>query len=863
MSNNIIGLIELNLIDVYLGKHSGFGADDAYYKQSDYFIPSIAYQQDMIFNELLHNDNIDINNKLFINLNELRDNFKKWGKNKNNSSYSDYLKSIYEIHISNLIRFITVFHKTGKIKIAHELRNQIAQIFKIYNDNNFRKKIDKNIYLENPIWNSWEDFIYLKLIVDNEDVFKIFNENVRKEYKNVSEVEKYSYIEEGKEKLIKSFIRCCLRHRLNDLIELINEFDEYELISFLDILRKLEYIPIFLKNINLQNIIKNKISKLKIQLNEYNSFILFYKKLLSIKLKKSELLFAKKEFDRLKDTRSVDYHRLDIPINYATMSFVLDQNTFEYFLRKQEGYAFRNYFELGLYSALYKDYISLLRGNKNVEAVIRDYVSYMNYYTEGTYDSKYLNKDMSCMISYIISNAEHDLPKLKNLIRLLSNFKDNFSLYNFFLQLFLNDINLFSNLINERDLLIYETELFHWNDDYQSYVDRCFQLASFYSNLDNSKAISFIIKGINDGILRHGWRKDIIVSYYLVDALEILWRNGWETKEKLDEYSRDVFNLTLKVTEITDGKNTWEGPYNLINLIIKYDMNQAYELERKFIKYLGRRDYSISLTTSFLLEKIKRGFPFDEIVKEMEEYRKDYGFDGKPRSTYYEEKLKIFLEVATSDLYNDEIKVVAFNKAYGLVEEVIKQKIKYFLLNDNKYEILFNELCIKYNKPLIIPSTKKDNVSYSINSEEKIKNTCHEFIPKIINAKSLSDIKIIYKELSNYNFGRIITECKVWKILINKTFSICGNISLFINLLKKDSFPHYDHITSNSQYYHFGLAEALNNINTRREIIKYLSEYSGYGGFINIMKAYEVNKNKEMCNILFDRYLKFCHLLTD
>ena len=52
MDNNLIGSIELNLIDVYLGKHRGFGADDAYYKQSEYFIPAVACQNDIEFNEL-------------------------------------------------------------------------------------------------------------------------------------------------------------------------------------------------------------------------------------------------------------------------------------------------------------------------------------------------------------------------------------------------------------------------------------------------------------------------------------------------------------------------------------------------------------------------------------------------------------------------------------------------------------------------------------------------------------------------------------------------------------------------------------------------------------------------------------------
>jgi len=704
--------------------------------------------------------------------------------------------------------------------------------------------------------------LYIRLVLKNENIFDVFNQSIRKNYINVRDEEKYSSHEEGKEKLVKSFLRVCLKYRFRDLIKIINNFDEYEFISLLDVFRKIEYIPIFFQNSDLQEIIKNKISELKSILNKRSSHILLFKKLLSIKLKKTDLTFAEEELNRLKDTRAYDYDIFDTPVNYAAMSFVLDRNTFEYFLRKQEGHPFRYYFELGLYSALYRSYIELLKNNKNVENIIGDYIRYLNYYTEGTYNSRFLNKNISCLISFIFSNSKLDSAVLFNLKRLLLISNSNFSPFHFCMQLFFNDADLFSNLINDNDLRVYVDELNKWKDNYQSYVDRCFQLASFYSNLNASKSIDFIIKGINDGILRHGWRKDSIVSYDLINALGLLWKNSWEAKDKLIKYSKDVFKLTLKVTEITDGSETWRGPYNLIELIMKYDLDFAYRLEKKLIKYLDWQKYSISLITSFLMEKIKLGVPLNEIEEEMTNYRKDYNFKGKPKADYYEEKFKVYLEVVNSNLYPADVKQIAFEKAYEQVEIVLQQKIDYFLSDYEKYRKIFTDLCIQYKKTDIIPIHQK-NDTYSFDSEKKIQETNLEFIPKITDASSKKDIEIIYKELSDYNYHRILTNNNHWKILITKTYEICENITLFIELLKKDSFPHYDNMTSNSQYYHYGLAASLKNVNTRKETITYLSEYSGHGGFINIMKAYEVNKDIEMCRKLFERFLKFCHLLVD
>ena len=172
----------------------------------------------------------------------------------------------------------------------------------------------------------------------------------------------------------------------------------------------------------------------------------------------------------------------------------------------------------------------------------------------------------------------------------------------------------------------------------------------------------------------------------------------------------------------------------------------------------------------------------------------------------------------------------------------------------------YKTLCTLYNKEFNIPVTQNDD-KYE---EKKVNpNLEIDFLNRLSDIDNEQALNTIYGELHILDSGILIQKLETWQILVDKTFEINGNINLLLNLFKKDYYPHSDYSTYNAKYYHFGLAAALKNINTRKDMIDYLSKNSGHGGFINIMKAYEVLRDKEMCVKLFERFLKFCHLLVD
>lgn len=65
--NNLPKIIELNLIDVYMGKHPGYGADDSYYSNASNFVRSIAVQSRGMFDRLLADENLHIKDKIIVN----------------------------------------------------------------------------------------------------------------------------------------------------------------------------------------------------------------------------------------------------------------------------------------------------------------------------------------------------------------------------------------------------------------------------------------------------------------------------------------------------------------------------------------------------------------------------------------------------------------------------------------------------------------------------------------------------------------------------------------------------------------------------------------------------------------------------
>ncbi len=857
-NRNLPGVIELNLIEVYLGNRNDFGADDPYYQNSSEFIPSLAIQDEIVLQELLADESLAIQEKIFLDLNEVKNKLEVWNKRKDNWRITNYLKGVWSGGISFLLENIVIFWSFDKQDVANELRKALGDINSLFKKHKFLENLKDDNKPDDPFWKRWEDYLYLLIVIKKESPTTIFTNLIRGNYKSFKDNDKrWAVDESGKEKLVKSFFRVCINSKQKSFPVIVENLNDGELLMLLDILVSRERLPLLIRDRRISKKVKDKIVNIKAE----NIPLLFCKQIFNIKITKGEKKFLENSLKSLRDKRRIDWSMYQTHIEYAIVSFILGQNSFAKYLKPQKGYPFKYYNELGLYAALFRDYIELLKNKKKIEAIARDYIRFVNFYTEEAYSGKHLMVDMSFLWAHIFVNSGHELQKLTNIKNTLITKENNIVPFSFSLKLQNLNQKLFVELVNRSELQVFENSLKDWDDDFPSYVSRCFDLTSFYAHIDKQKAISYIAKGINEGMIRHGWRKDHIVSYLLVEALEILWRNNWVSIVELREYTERVFELAFRVSEITDGKETWQGPYNVIDLAAKYDIDLAVNLKNDLKKKKGGRNFSNWAITSILRGKINRGLPIEEIEEEMKEYKKDYGYDSKPDSDYYEQKFKIYVAIAQSNFYTSKERKEAFENAYQQVEEMKKEGLDYYLRDIDFKEVkqAFIKLCRKYNN-------KEVNVTFDEKEEFRIKTKISEtdFIREFKKAKGKQKIAGLYKKLNNYKNGIVLTNLESWKLLVEKTYSTNGNIKPFIELLRKNSFPHTDWFTSNSKHFHLGLATALGSINTREEALNYIfDKTTGHGGFVNVMKSYEIIGDRKMCLLLFRRYLRFCDFLVN
>jgi len=249
-------------------------------------------------------------------------------------------------------------------------------------------------------------------------------------------------------------------------------------------------------------------------------------------------------------------------------------------------------------------------------------------------------------------------------------------------------------------------------------------------------------------------------------------------------------------------------------------------------------------------------------MEEMNEYRLDTDHQNKPQADYYEQKFIVYLDIAESDLYSDKEKKDAFDLAYSQVEDILELKIEYYLRDDDfkNDKLRFRKLCNKYDKRFMLTIESDENIEKEINSDNSEKIIEEIFINKILKSVTKRQITLYFNRLSNERI--VISKFESWKILIEKTFKINGNIVLFTNYLKKTHYPHMSYWSNNSKYFYLAVAAAIKDLNTRQEMLNYLYKHSGHGGFSNVMESYAFLEDKNMCITLFKRYLRICDFLV-
>ena len=859
---NLIGNMELNLMEVYQGKNSHFGADNPIYLESERFIYAITGQAPITFEQLINDDNLAIKSKLFQDLpssNEIKQLFTSLKRNLDDFDTEQRLHNIWEIGVKKLITFCAILHQQGKLQEALEIRVWVAEVRTVYQKHNFiiPSKFKNKIQLHDPFFSSWESWLYIAIVIDNTAVAQIFRDRIRGNYHHFDDHPSFPGNEEsGKDKLVKSFLRVCIKYRLRDLINLAGGFDNFETLSFIRILSQAEYLPYLFDHADIKELVNKFIANLKANDSGYDLSFLFIKKILGYDITVEEISKAETDFKQLREREEFSLKHGGKLHDFVLLSYVLEKYDFDLFLDRGDRLeSFNYYYDLGLYAAVFKSYVEVLKGARTLQETVRDYNKYNETFTKNN-KNKPFRKEMSTLLAHLFgfSNIPVSEKKLlKNLIVFGPDTVNGLSFYTHFKAIAPATV---INLITDTELQAFEKGLDLGDNGYYTFIDQCFDLAYLYGGINDAKAVEFIVKGINEGILRHGWRKDVVVSHNLVEALEVLFRNGWESKKQLKKRAKEVFAMTMKVKKITDGKGTWRGPFRMVDMVAQYDL----DLAEKFSETIKNEtyNYDLSLNTSIAIGQIRLGYPVEALEKQIQKYSKRFLSNGKPRKEYYLERFKVYLAIADSGLYTKEERHTAFSKARKEVAESIEEADIASWDNDLRDEIpVYERLCKHYQEAFDIPLEQNQDKTprvYDVGEEER-------FVQDLRAATTKDELQELYKTV--FTAADSLRELKSWELVVDKTYEIDGNVSRLIEVLKKNNYPHSDFYAYSNAYYHLALAAALKNLNSKTEMMNYLFYHTGYDGFVNLMKTFEALRDQEMCLLIYNRFYGFCDLLVN
>lgn len=856
-TNSLISIIEYNLIQLYSGKHNGFAPDEEYYLDSEKFLTSLFIQNEQTYNKLINEPSLSLEKLISVNLERVVNAVKSWKKNKNAQNLVEDALAFWHGTIAKLLENIRKLHTNGRIDDAQKLSRQLEEILLLYKEVNFFEQVEDD---KNVIWDNLSNWIYYQIAIKDINITEAIQRFIRQPIENdpkfFSTKSKFSTEEGPRDKLIRSMIAVCIECREKDLFANINNLENEELDCLLILLTHPERLHILSKNQESHNFIKNYIESYSNNISKRNWKLMFYKNYFNLNLKIEELSLLKTIAEEITSVRKHEMKFYKKYIDYLVISYAIGTNKLAEYVESSNKTNFRYYDELSSYSGIYHGYIEVLKGKSSIQAILRDYIKYINHYFERPYGN-YFEKEISELWALIFSHCcPIDLGnELKEI--LLNNPEQKTSPFHFYLKL--NEFNptLYEKIISNEDLTKFEETTLKWNGDYPSLVDRCFDLSVLFSKINGRKSIFYFKKGINESALRHGWRKDTIVSYQLTEAFSIIWNNTQIEKRIREIFARKVFRLTSRVVDITDGDHTWRGPGLAIGYIAEKDIDLAKKYFERLVSKNSRKNIHNWVITPILLAQTKMGITLEELEKEMAEFQPEYLHDGKRRADYHIQRFRVYTSIIENGLYTANERKSAFNLAYKEIEEANTLDVGYYEINDLSEETIEKYLaaCKKHKKKNNLNLEKRDFKIHTKISEDA-------FIKDLKSVKNRRQLAGKYRKLNNYKNKIILKKPESWQILLKITCKYDGGVERFLGYLEKHNYPHMTYWSDNSKYMYYALAALLENPNTQTETYEYLFKNSGHSGFLELIKAFGVNGNTKKCVDLLDRYILFCELLT-
>lgn len=798
-NSDLEGILELNLMYTYLGLNNKvYGNDNPYISESRYLPQAIASQGIYTLEELLNNEYLNLVNFFHINFKEIK-----------------------------------LLYDAGHVNYSKDSYNELNE----YNENN--DDDDGGLQYE-----QLEGYYFVKLVIDKEKIEKQLK-YIRNEQKPIHYNQTYTGLDEERgitfeEKVYRDFFKVVLKYFPKKRVDIFNLLNNNEIYYFLNLLNKKEWISLLKDDSKLKKRIFDFVKSYNEDIKKGNLSVFFFKKYFEIYFEINEELktLFYNSLDKLHHEMSFDREINKIVIMLFINPESLDSIQFRTHSLKA---GISNYY------FIYSSFIDTIKGNMTFENFLIESELASLFYYEG------IKKELSRLLAYFFFKTSDKIYRKFSLERLVNSFNNSFDELEFYYSLNILDSSLLNKLQFEDLINTFEINLENWNDDYPSYIDRCLILSSLYAEIDPSKSLTQIKKAINNGVLRHGWRKDIVVYTLLNDSLDIVLENNWLSGENLKNMVYNIFELNLKLFQITDGKGTKWGIPHLISIISKYDMILSKSLLDKILKndiiYSHIKNNSIK---NYILGRINFNIKhLTEVEELMNLLEVEYDYENKIQSDYYNLKVQIYLAFADSKFLIDKEKELAFKKAYKIIKEDERA-----IINHDSDKKSFNDLCEKHGKNIIVQESDYN---------KRILLTQTEISKSINKISSFKELESFYSFINDYSEDRkiVVSDRLLWEKIIDKTYEYDNSMASYIKFLKSIHYLKGGHYSDSNDFIVFGVSYSLLKPETKNLILSFIYEEAGISGFLDLIKVCDIQKDKKTGMKLFNRFHRFCKFLVN
>lgn len=808
--------IETRLFKTYMGKNPLWGADEPGYKYLHEFCYAVAAQEKDVFYRIIQDENLSLKGNVWVDVSCIK-NIAESVRKSRIGRIPDPIEEAFRF----LLCSIEIYWKCNKremaLKAVDELKKSIQCIKEEYPE--LLSKVDNAFYEERKAQ------FFIELIIFERNAKEIL-ENINKNGIRKS----VTSHETEYEKLCNAFFEVLFTYKCEEVINLLEVFTDENIECLCDFLIQAQNLR-YLKDRKISGKLRNCL----VNCTEKTTGILMLKKYFGFELAVEEDEVIEREFQRLSAERWGDLFGFRKEYNKAAFLSILYKRNCVVEQYKHDTRV--------LHQNLYCNYAKMLDGEiaytRLLTAFFSDYNNTVfNRFTNITYE-------VTNIFALIISEKRLMYVERQRLIEILSQKAKKVIHMGLLFKVLKTENTEGCNKLIRRFLpCINQSYQSNESFDITENVKKYFEIAYLYTNLDSDKSLEYIRKGLNSGVIRHGWRKDGIVDHFLLDALSIMWNKYYFELQELQGFTKKYFQMVLAINQITDENYRCSAIKKIIEILLEND----FELAKDMMKAVVSNNLHINeLILQYCMALVKVGEPVDEIVSWF-----DYFDIVNHNEESISMKLQILLMIYKSDWYDKKEK------------ESIRDKIRYYAdegwistpvqWDEDLFQFYLN-FCQNENIDAHLRNMTKEYEAEK-NSEK------NKFCKKIAKCKTKKYLQKLCDELMDYHNHIIIQSGDDWDMIVDKVYEIDGNADKILAYMEACKYPHDVYYTSNSSYFYMPLGRIIEKEGLTTKVWNHLKKNGGYGDFISIIRAYDYINNKKMCKRLFTRFFQYCEFLV-